>query len=269
MIVTFYGPDSYGRTQKLRELLDVYRGKHEHMDLFSADLDEDPEEWEKARDFLIQPSMFVQSKVAVLRNVTLIKDKEWVEFLKSQLEQKGVVLLISLPKAPPKKFEFLIKSPAKAQEFGKLEGQKLRVFVQKELKDRKLELAPDAERFFLEHLAVHDDCGWRVANELNKLVFSGFSQPVSRHDLELLIPWIAREEMYRTTKRLLLAKDIGGRLRALEELLLREESADHVFNLLAYQAGGQDVVALSDYDVAKKSGKLDYEECLLEFALNG
>jgi len=272
MIVTLYGPDSYRRTQKLHELLDTYRKKYEHLDLHSADLNESPDGWQEVRDFLKQPSMFVQSKVAVVRNATAVTAKAWVETLKSQLERDRVVVFAVLPKAPPKKFSFLTKPPAKSQEFVELKGPTLRAFVQNELSARKLSLAPEAERFFLAYLAAHDGRGWRTANELDKLSIATearVSQPVSRADLRSLIPWTAREDMYQATRRLLSARDVSESIRTLEELLFREESADHVFNLLAYQAKGRTAVVLADYDVARKSGSLDYEECLLEFALGG
>ena len=67
MIIHLSGPDSYRRKKKLRELLADYFKKYESADLLDLDFSDDKEAWEKARDFLNQPSMFTPSKVLVAR----------------------------------------------------------------------------------------------------------------------------------------------------------------------------------------------------------
>ena len=67
MIIYLVGSDSYRRGMKLRELVGQYKGKHEQIDFLDVDLEEDPAKWESVRDFLNQPSMFVEKKFAVVR----------------------------------------------------------------------------------------------------------------------------------------------------------------------------------------------------------
>jgi len=58
-------------------------------------------------------------------------------------------------------------------------------------------------------------------------------------------------------------------LVALEIILSdRKDDPARVFNSLAYRLGSEGEARLyADYDVAVKSGKLEYEEVLLELAL--
>ncbi len=94
MIYFFYGPDSYRRNQKLNFSIVEYRKKHPAADLAVFDLEEEPDDWMKARDFLNQPSMFVDSKVLVVKNSGEVKEKEWLKVLKSKLETPRTFVFI-------------------------------------------------------------------------------------------------------------------------------------------------------------------------------
>ena len=59
---------------------------------------------------------------------------------------------------------------------------------------------------------------------------------------------------------------LPARLSAMTKLLEREDAAK-LFNVLASQVDVQDKNLMADYDVAIKSGRLEYEEVLTEFVL--
>ena len=60
--------------------------------------------------------------------------------------------------------------------------------------------------------------------------------------------------------------DLKAKLSNLE-ILLENDDAAKVFNLLAYTVQPEEQIRMADYDAAVKSGKLEYEEVLLDFML--
>ena len=60
--------------------------------------------------------------------------------------------------------------------------------------------------------------------------------------------------------------DLQTKISTLERLLAEKGDGAKIFNVLAYQKK-EHIVQFADYDVAIKSGKIDYEEALLDFVL--
>ena len=60
--------------------------------------------------------------------------------------------------------------------------------------------------------------------------------------------------------------DLRGRLTALERMFAENEPPAKVFNIIAYQLPGR-LEEMAAYDLAVKSGKMDYEEALLDLVL--
>lgn len=267
MIIYLFGPDSYRRNKKLRELLGDYKSKHENTDIASFDFEEDPDSWRGAVDFLKQPSMFVQSKIAIIKNATSVEEKEWVNALKKYGNDKEVFILISDAKKPKVKFKFLLEKSFKKQEFEKLEGSALKNFIEKEAARLELRFGSEALSLFLNFLESSQDRSWLAINELLKIKLAGFKEPVGADDLKKLLPAVISEEMFIAGRRFLGAKTPVQKLISLERLLSRDESSDHIFNLLAFQAQGVIAEKFADYDILRKSGKLEIEEALLDFAL--
>jgi DNA polymerase III delta subunit len=267
MIYFFYGPDSYRRNQKLNSSIAEYRKKHPAADLAIFDLEEEPDDWMKARDFLIQPSMFVDSKVLVVKNSGEIKEKEWLKVLKSELETPHTFVFISDGKKPLKAFEFLLALPAKNNFFGELEGRILEMFVKKEAEARNVGFEKNALEYFLGYLASVPERSWVAISELEKISLAGFSQPIKFQDLKTIIAQDLNNDVFGTAREIVWAKTWPEKLKLLEKLLLQKKEPAYIFNSLAYSVRGKELVRLADYDVAIKSGNLDYEEALLDFVL--
>jgi hypothetical protein len=62
------------------------------------------------------------------------------------------------------------------------------------------------------------------------------------------------------------SSDVKNRLYALEKLFSINDPAAKIFNIVAAQAGDR-IQHVAEYDLAIKSGKLDYEEALVDFVL--
>jgi DNA polymerase III delta subunit len=269
MVIFLYGPDSYRRTRKVREVVSKYKKKHATADLLGVDLDENPDGWRDARDFVNQPSMFTEAKLLLVREGCSISEKEWVKTLKRCVGLEHVFVIVSDMKEPKKDFKFLLEIPVAAQEFSALDGRVLAVFIEREAKAKMIALQPEALALFSTFIAERapEERGWVADNELQKLAFTKFEQPITKHSLEEFLTLKAQEDVSRLTMRLAYGRDFSQKLAALEQLLTQKSAPAHVFNLLGYYTKGATAVALADYDISVKSGGLEYEEALLDFAL--
>ncbi|MEK7162353.1 MAG: hypothetical protein AAB730_00660 [Patescibacteria group bacterium] len=267
MLYYFYGPDSYRRNKGLNSSIAEYKKKRSMTDLAVFDLAEEPEGWIKARDFLNQPSMFVDSKVLVIKESGAVAEKEWVKILKSNLETPRVFIMISDAKNPLKAFEFLTESPVKKDFFGELEGQFLELFVKRETAVRGLHFEKEAWIFLLDYFAAAAERSWVIINELNKISLLGLSEPIKSDDLKSVIAYAPQDEVFETAKQIMWSRDWIQKAKLLECLLLQKKEPAHIFNSLAFLAKGKELVRMADYDIVIKSGNLDYEEALLDFVL--
>ncbi len=267
MVIYLYGPDSYRRKTKLDSLLSEYKKKYPSVDVFSADFDDAPEDWEGVRDFLNQPSMFVDSKIAIVKHPQEVKEKAWRETLKKFLKNEKVFVLLSDGKNPLKDFQFLLEAPSKAQEFKTLDGRLLEMFVRGEAKARGIAFAPDALLPFVRYIESGEERSWNAVAELDKLALLSADAPVTKETIAAYFNQSTNYQVFQVTARILSSRDSNERLALLERLFLQHEAGAYVFNSLSYGARGKSVVTLADYDIAVKSGRLEYEEALLKFAL--
>lgn len=276
MIIYLYGPDSYRRGKRLREIVAQYRRKYRDADFLDVDLEENPENWERARDFLAQPSLFVRSKLCLIREAGGVSEtngfsksevREWAALLQTHLQGERVFALISDSSLPLKAFQFLLKKPARAQEFGTLTGRELEVFVLREVVARGLAFSPEAKRLFLEYASSFSDASWVAVREIEKISLAEFRQPVSLQDLQKVISWARYDESYRIVTSLILTNEGSDKLRFLEELKLRGDEPRYTLNLLGSLVWGEDAVSLARIDEMVKGGESEDEVALTGFAL--
>lgn len=278
MIIFLFGPDSYRRNQNVKKLIEEYQQKHPSMDFLVADLEDEPDNWEKVRDFLNQPSMFTDAKLVVAKESGAVDKKEWRAILKEQIKTEKTFVLISDRGKPAADFKFLKEKAFKSEEFGELSGRALETFAKKESARRGLNFSPDGWRFFLDYLENQPgERSWLVITELEKITLSNFRQPIELADLKTVIYWFSKSDFYSLIRPLLgfplrlVGDEASGdgrtKLGVLEKLFLQKEEPARIFNTLAYMAPGRQLEKLADYDVAVKSGRLDYEEAILDFAL--
>jgi DNA polymerase III delta subunit len=266
MIIYLYGPDSYQRGQKLKELIEAYRKKYNQVDMLGVDLEENPDLWLKAKDFLRQPSLFLENKVLVVKESNIPEEKEWIQALKAELQNPKTFILISDTGSPKKVFKFLVEEPTKHQFFGELKGATLTPFLEKEVRRRGLRFEPSAWRYFQTYIDSSEEKSWLAVAELDKLRLLVSEKPITINDLKQITPPSLKENSFPFQN--LISSNIAKRLAALENLFLDKEPPVYIFNALAFRASGQRAVDLAQYDVAIKSGRLGYEEALTVFAIS-
>ncbi len=269
MIIFLYGSDSWRRNRKLAELLATYRQKNPQIDLLIADLEEDADNWLKVRDFVEQPSMFVDSKVAVVRESGLAEDKEWRKFLRSQLKTEKTFLIIADSAAPKADFRFLKEKAFSQQSFEELAGAELTAWAKKEAGIRNLSFQPAAWQFLINYFnSWAEGRSWLVFQELEKLSLAGLNQPIALADLRLVVDWFSTEDFQALLNPLFNSGDWRRRLFLAEKLMLQKEDSAHIFNALAFRSHGSQLVKFADYDIMVKSGLADYESAIFDFAIS-
>ena len=158
-----------------------------------------------------------------------------------------------------KAYGFLLKAPVIFQEFPALIGATWETFVKSEAKKLGATLTPTAIKFLAE---VHQGNSWALATELQKL--SGIKNTIDVKDLDAL--GLDAAPNYWALMNGVKSYDIRARLGALETLLAMSDPAPKLFNILASQ-WKEKIGQFAKYDLAIKSGKLEYEEALVDAVL--
>lgn len=265
MIVFLYGPDSYRREEKKRGILREFRAKHPESNIEHIDAEKDPSGSGLMARFGAL-SIFDQAELVVVENAYKISKKDFSAIAEAYGASFSRTMVVSESEKPPKHFEVIIKNSGKngskkilAQEFGVLEGRSWHDFIKKNAFNLGLELSVEAERKLSE---LYDGDSWGLITELEKISCLD-KKNIKPEDITDFGGMGAPDffEMIGSFRSPLVSVRIG----MLEKLFSSGEPAAKIFNILAYQ--GKNSVKFSEYDVMIKSGKLEYEEALLDFVL--
>jgi hypothetical protein len=229
-------------------LLTPYQKKYPDSRVGYFDIAEQ-EDFAKLKEFVGTPGLFAKVGLAVVYHPEE-GEKEFIKFLKTLAEEAGSTVVVVADKKPTKDFAFLLNG--KEKEFELLSGLEFLKFLKADAIEQGL-LTSDAE--LKEIGAVYDGDLWGAMTEVQRVAFGGaVTERARQFDFIGLI---------RTMTG---GSRIDQKLKALA-LLLEYDDAAKVFNMASAFAGGAGKVKMADYDIAIKSGKLEYAEALLEYAL--
>ncbi len=268
MLIFLCGPDSYRRQKKLNKIVEEYRNKYSGLSYDCFDL-ENPEEFLELKEFASQQLIFDNKKLAFLKNIYEIDEKELVGFFKSYLNSEDLTILVSEENKPTEKLKFLLKKAFLVEEFENLKGEKWQFFIQKETNQRKLLLTPKAINFLAE---AFKENSWGLINELDKLSLVSKRGPIDIEDLRRISDYPYQSlNIFTFANAVIENWPLPQKTRALEKLFMAQEEPVKIFNILASlkRLPTKLIQKLADYDVMVKSGKIDYEEVLLDLALSG
>lgn len=266
MIIFLYGSDSYRRQKKLNKILEEYHYKHSNLSCDYFDL-ENSDEFLRLKEFAAQMLIFDNKKLAVLKSVYEADEKELKEFLKQYQNSEDFTILISEGGSLPAALKFLLKKSFSTEEFKEAKGEGWCSFIQKEAKERKLSLTPAAINFLAD---VFTGDGWGLINELDKLILFSKNSPVDAKDLKQIGGYQYQSpNIFSLINAVIENWPLSQRIIMLEKLFIGQEEPVKIFNILASlkRLPNKLIQKLADYDVMVKSGKLDYEEVLLDLAL--
>jgi DNA polymerase III delta subunit len=268
MFIFLYGPDDYRRIQKKREIIAEFERKHSGLGLGFFDLAADGA-MDALTEFARNQFIFDSAKLAVTENAFEMEPAALAKLLKPLAAAKDTAILIAEKEKPTKALAFLLEKPSLSQRFENLEGVEWLAFIKAAAKQAGITLADAALRFLA---AVHQGNSWALVTELQKLAAlrtragkAGSAAAIEGKDLDALD--LEAAPNYWALLNGLKSYDAKTRLFALERLFAMNDPAAKIFNILAAQAG-EKIPRMAEYDRAVKSGKLDYEEVLLDLAIS-
>lgn len=266
MIIFLYGPDDYRRTQKKKDIIAEFEKKRSELGLGFFDLEE-KDALDALGGFLRNQPMFDSMRLAVIENAFEIEPAKLAAILAPVVVEKSVQVLIALREKPVKALAFLLEKPVLSQKFEAFGDVEFVRFLTEEGRKRGIALAPAAAQFLA---AVYAGQTWAAITELEKLASfktpatAGVPVAIDRRDLDAFD--LEAAPNYWALLNGMKSLDIRNRLSALEKLFSINDPAAKVFNIVSAQAG-EKIPRMAEYDLAVKSGKLEYEEALVDFVL--
>lgn len=263
MFIFLYGPDDYRRVQKKREIIAEFRKKHSDLGLGFFDLTADGAV-DRLIEFARAQSIFESAKLAVLLNAFELDAEGLAKILKPFAADRTTSILIVEREKPVKALAFLAEKPSLSQKFEALEGPEWGAFIRAEAKRAGVALTPAAVQFLA---IVHQGNSWALVTELEKLAAlrADSPAPIDKKDLEAFD--LEAAPNYWALLNGMKSFDVRTRLFALEKLFALSDPAPKIFNIIAAQAGPK-IPLMAGYDLAVKSGKIDYEEALLDLVVS-
>ncbi len=266
MIIYLYGPDPYRRREKTTEYVERYKEKYSvPPESFYLDKKED---WERFKNFCKSQSLFETSKLGIVFNFSDLEKPEFKEFIalvKENLENKDITIILNSDKKPTKDLSFLLKKPMISHSFENLEGVELKKFLDMEIKKRDIEIDAEAKEVLL---LVAGKSIWDMTLELDKLALLD-EKKITKNIIKEHIDILPVMDIFSHLNRIRAAKDIGGRLALMEDLLSGNNDPAMIFNMTAASPylTKEQKIKMADYDAAVKMGKLEYGEVLLSMML--
>lgn len=174
MIYLLYGSDSYRSREKLREIIGGYRQKYGNFLNFSR-IDAEDKSLTDLKIAGKSQSLFSPKQMLVIENVFSSDDSTFEYILKVSeafsASNDILVLWDGSESSPEKSLGKLTKISNKSQEFKKLDGIGLNLWLAKECEKRKIKLAGYKD-------SLRNRCGenlWCLKNELDKIEIGGFT----------------------------------------------------------------------------------------------
>ncbi len=265
MLIYLYGPDSYRRRQKLKEIINLYESRNSSLALIYFDLENDS--LKPLFDFVGEQSLFGGLRLGIVSGWDHLKkteQKEYIKLLKDNLSTKEIVILI-LEEESSRDLKFLLKKPVVHQRFFNLEELEFKKFILNESKRRDLFL----DDYCLKLLAqIYEDNAWGLITELDKLSLLN-ERKIDIKKLEGYLDAFLPINTYKAIDNFKNSRRISARLSVIEELFFFGEDPAKIFNLISFSPY-MDISQkqkIADYDAAVKSGKLEYEEVLLDLSI--
>jgi DNA polymerase III delta subunit len=272
MIIFLYGPDDYRRSEKKRSIIAEFAKKRSEIGLGIFDMEEKTA-LENLGEFLKTQSIFETAKLAVLENAFELDAPKLEKLLKPFIEEKNITILIAEKDKPLKALAFLLDKPAFAQKFEMLAGPEWTAFILAEAKKNDVQLTAAAAQFLG---TIYDGNTWGLITEIEKLcgfkkgvagasAETGAGGPIDKKDLDVFDFEVAPN--YWGLINGLKNYDIKNRLYAFETMLAANDPPAKIFNILASQ-WQEKTPHMAEYDLAVKSGKVDYEEALVDLLIS-
>ena len=197
MFYFLYGQDTYRSRHKLNEIVEQYKTIHKsglNLQYFEGE----NLTFDKFSDVLQQISMFDEKKLIVLSSVFSSQDfkEKFLKNSKNLLKSKDIVVFYEGNDVPEKDrlFKFL-KKEAKSQKFQLLEGEKLKNWIRKELRNFGASIDEKGLNKLINYAG--NDL-WQLSNEIKKLVNLKEDKKIDGEDVELMVKPKIEADIFKT-----------------------------------------------------------------------
>jgi hypothetical protein len=249
MLIHLYGLDSYRRKQKLNEIVAEFLKRHTDATIERFSFESDAGNDALAR-FIEHQSLFAVPMFAIVDNCDNAP-KTAAALLKRLISDSTKTLVLLSDKKLASPLTFLYRSPVIVQSFQQLGGDDIKRFIEREAKARRVPLTPTLIGALA---AAWGSDTWRIITELEQISLGGTPET-----------HVAAPQFFGLVQRLCAGRTVRERLVAATYLLESEDAAK-TFNIAAAIINPELKAQMADYDVAIKSGKLGYEEAVLDLA---
>lgn len=278
MVIFLYGADDLRREEKKKWYIKEFEKKHSGLSVRTFDfadgsdssaMGEKMDIPEEFKGFARAQPIFESKKLAILENLYEADEEKLKDTLREVVAKKDTFVLCSERGKPAKALDFLLEAPATVEKFEFLTGYEWEIFAKGRAKKLGLEFSDFAFKFLV---AVYQNNTWGLVTELEKIsnLKNGSTSlttmgVVDKKDLAGLDLEIAPD--YWALFGGLRSQDLKTRVTALEKLFAIGDSPPKIFNILA-SGWREKIPQMAEYDLKIKSGKLDYEEVLVDLAIS-
>lgn len=271
MIYFLFGQDTYQSRQKLKEIVEEYKKRHQSgLNFIKINFDEkdlgdfkqsietvsmfDEKKLVIVESAFHQPESFQEELLDYLKKRKISNDKDLIVVFWARLAAKRAEEI----KPENKLFKFL-KKKAKTQEFKLLQPHKLREWIKKYIKEQKGNIDNRAVEILIEY--VGSDL-WRMANELDKLVsykIRDTKYEIRAKDIEKLVKPEIDVNIFNIIDSLG-QKNKKQALRLIHDYFKKGESESYLLNRFVYQ--------FRNLIKVKSDGKLDMHPFVIKKTLS-
>lgn len=263
MLILLSGDNEFERSRYANALIDEFVKKHGNLGVQKFSFSDNT--IMEVADYVRNFSFFNPIKLCVFHDfdssaVAKSDFKNFLDLLDSVKKDESNVVLISASKFPVE-LKNLLSEASINKEFSVPENKSLIEFVQKEAKRKNLIISDSDASSIID--AFGNDLNGMV-NEVDRLSLS--REKIKKDDY-------SGYELFPVVSKLRYSRNRAEKMFYLEVILsYLDADAGYAFNLLS-AAAPKSVKpedwysSFADYDVAVKSGNLNYEEALLDFAL--
>ncbi len=253
MVNIVFGEDTYRKNKYIKEISDDFIKKNKNGNIITVSF-ENLNNVQEFNNLIKSTSLFGEKRLIIVKNIENLDDIKLIkESLKSIIENKQENLLIEFSKKPTKEFDFLIKGSDKKQDFSPLNPKEFELFLEEESKTRGFKIKKEDVKKISQELSGNTN------EAILALEMISLGQ---KSESKITIP-----DFFPLIQKLKNGKTTSEKMIALEYLLINEDSVK-IFNMLSSISGPKTKPVMADYDIAIKSGKLEYDEAILYYCLS-
>ncbi len=261
MLILLYGEDTYRSRQKLKEIVEEYKAKHESGLSLAVFRDGDLN-LDKVREKIEAVSMFDEKKLIILEDLFQNKKNQedffnYAKKIKLKDNQDIVIVIHQEGKLAISPFKNKLSM---LESFESLKGTSLTNWVKKEFEKNNVRVNPEVIKKLTAY--VGSDL-WQMSSEVNKLASFGKDKEINQDDVDLLVKASFDTNIFKTLDALA-QKDKRTALKLIHQHLNQGEDQFYLFSMLVYQV--RTLLKLKDliekgtpyYNLAKASGLHPY-----------